>query len=65
MSYLGKDVAALTKASARREPDESGLVPTFPVTAASSEGRCNTIQCVDSAMLPQEKRSFWLYSVKT
>jgi len=33
MSYLGKNVAALTKASARRELDESGLVPTFPVSS--------------------------------
>ena len=32
---------------------------------ASSTGRCNTIQCVDSTMLPQEKRSVWLDSVKT
>jgi len=36
-----------------------------PINAASSTGRCNTIQCVDSTMLPREKRSVWLYSVKT
>jgi len=38
---------------------------TCTISAASSTGRCNTIQCVDSAMLPREKRSVWLYSVKT
>src|SRR5271156_3958353 len=31
---------------------------TCPVTRASSTGRCNTIQCVDSAMLPREYRLF-------
>jgi hypothetical protein len=36
-----------------------------PVTAAGSDGRRNTIQCVDSTMLPREKRSVWLFSVKT
>jgi hypothetical protein len=41
------------------------LIATSSVTAASSTGRCNTIQCVDSTMLPREKRSVWLYSVKT
>jgi hypothetical protein len=25
----------------------------------------NTIRCIDSTMLPREKRSVWLYSVKT
>ncbi len=30
------------------------------IRRASSTGRCNTIQCVDSTMLPQEKRSVWL-----
>ena len=38
---------------------------TCPVTAASSDGRRNTIQCVDSTLLPGEKRSVWLFSVKT
>ncbi len=38
---------------------------TFPVIRASSTGRCNTIQCGDSTMLPREKRSVWLNSVKT
>jgi hypothetical protein len=36
-----------------------------PINAASSTGRCNTTQCFDSTMLPREKRSVWLYSVKT
>jgi hypothetical protein len=31
---------------------------TSPVTRASSTGRCNTIQCVDSAMLPRENYLF-------
>jgi hypothetical protein len=35
------------------------------INAASSTGRCNTIQCVDSTILPLENRSVWLYSVKT
>src|SRR4029077_7575413 len=35
------------------------------INTASSTGRCNTIRCVDSTMLPREKRSVWLYSVKT
>src|SRR5580704_8281248 len=38
---------------------------TFPISAASSDGRCNTIQCVDLAMLPRKNPSVWLYSVKT
>jgi len=33
---------------------------TCSVTAASSTGRCNTFQCIDSTMLPQEKQSVWL-----
>jgi hypothetical protein len=33
-------------------------------TAVASLGRCNTIQCVDSTMLPQKNPSVWLYSVK-
>src|SRR5712692_2420086 len=42
----------------------SGTEPLL-IVGASSTGRCNTIQCVDSTMLPWEKRSVWLYSVKT
>jgi len=34
-------------------------------SGASSTGRCNTIQYIDSTMLLREKRSVWLYSVKT
>jgi len=33
-----------------------------PTNRAGSTGRCNTIQCVDSTMLPRENRSVWLYS---
>jgi hypothetical protein len=33
--------------------------------SASSTGRCNTIQYIDSTILPREKQSVWLYSVKT
>ena len=29
-----------------------------PINAASSNGRCNTIQCVDSTMLPRENHLF-------
>jgi len=35
------------------------------ISRASSTGRCNTIQCVDSTVLPRENTSVWLYSVKT
>jgi hypothetical protein len=35
------------------------------VNAAGSTGGCNTIQRIDSAMLPGENRSVWLHSVKT
>jgi hypothetical protein len=38
---------------------------TCLISRASSTGRCNTIQFIDSRMLPREKRSVWLYSVKT
>ncbi len=31
---------------------------TFPVTAASSTGRCNTIQCIDPTMLARENQLF-------
>jgi hypothetical protein len=41
------------------------LIATFPVSAAGSDGQRNTIQCVDSTMLPREKPSVWLFSVKT
>jgi hypothetical protein len=41
------------------------VVGQFPITASSSTGRRNTIQCIDSAMLSRENRSVWLYSVKT
>ncbi len=40
-------------------------IGTIPVTPASSDGRCNTIQCVASTMLPRGKRSVWLEPVKT
>ena len=50
---------------------DGGLTPgnrklgksTLPVNAASSTGRCNTIQCIDSTMLLREKHLFgctWL-----
>jgi len=38
---------------------------TCPVNAASSTGRCNTIQRINSTMLPAGELSVWLYSVKT
>src|ERR1700720_1925032 len=38
-----------------REP--TLVMKSCPVSAASSTGRCNTIQCVDSTMLPRDKRS--------
>jgi hypothetical protein len=41
------------------------LVPTSAITAAGSTGRCNTIQCIDSTMLPRKNLSFWLYSLKS
>jgi hypothetical protein len=41
------------------------VIPESPVMLVSSNGRRNTIQYIDSTMLPQEKRSVWLYSVKT
>jgi hypothetical protein len=31
---------------------------TFPANAASSTGRCNTIQCIDSTMLARENHLF-------
>jgi hypothetical protein len=43
---------------AKRGAEASDL--TCPVSAASSTGQCNTIQCVDSTILPREKRSVWL-----
>jgi hypothetical protein len=30
----------------------------FPISAASSTGRCNIIQCIDSTMLPRENHRF-------
>jgi len=36
----------------------------FPITPASSTGRCNTIQRVDSTMLSRKNRSVWLHLVK-
>ena len=36
-----------------------------PISTAGSNGRCNTFQCLDSTMLPRDKRSVWLYSIKT
>ena len=35
-----------------------------PINAASSTGRCNTLQYVDSIVLSQKNSSVWLYSVK-
>jgi hypothetical protein len=35
-----------------------------PVSAAGSNGRCNTIQCVDSSMFPWTNPSVWPYSIK-
>jgi hypothetical protein len=37
---------------------EASVVGQFPVTAASSTGRCNTIQCIDSTMLARENHLF-------
>jgi len=39
--------------------------PDQLINAAGSNGRCNTIQCIDSTMLPAGEQSVWLYSVKT
>src|SRR6516162_1173860 len=36
-----------------------------PICPASSTGRCNTVQCVDSTMLLRKNPSVWLYCVKT
>ena len=41
------------------------ILLTFPLTPASSDGRRNTIQCIDSTALPWESRTVWLYSIKT
>src|SRR5580704_1360793 len=30
----------------------------FPITRASSTGRCNTLQCIDSTMIAREKHLF-------
>jgi len=38
--------------------DPQKVVRQLPVSAASSTGRCNTIQCVDSTMLPRENHLF-------
>jgi hypothetical protein len=38
---------------------------TCPVTAASSTGRCNTIQCVDSTMLLREELLFGYTRLKS
>jgi len=38
---------------------------TWTTNAAGSTGRSNSIQCIDSAMLPAGEPSVWLYSVKT
>jgi len=45
--------------------EQPGSNPQVLINAVGSAGRCNTIQCVDSTMLPREKRSVWLCSVKT
>jgi len=47
------------------EADVRGMASQVPISHARLTGRCNTIQSVDSTMLPWEKRSVWLYSVKT
>ena len=38
---------------------------TCPIWAASSTGRCNTIQCIDSTLLAWENHHVWLYPVNT
>jgi len=35
------------------------------IACAGSDGRRNTIQCIDSTMIPAGEPSLWLYSVKT
>jgi hypothetical protein len=37
---------------------------TSPVTAAGSDGRCNTFQSVDPTTFTLESGSVWLYSIK-
>jgi hypothetical protein len=52
-----------------RIPEEwnqsQGWPGTYLVRRASSTGRCKTIQCIDSTMLPRKNPSVWLCSVKT
>jgi hypothetical protein len=40
------------------EGEEGQLVGQVPIKAASSTGRCNTIRCVDSTLLPQENHLY-------
>jgi hypothetical protein len=35
------------------------------VSRAGSSGRCNTLQHIDSIVIPRENRSVWLHLVKT
>jgi hypothetical protein len=56
------------KFSVAKERSLYGRLPsvflTCPVSAAGSDGRRNTFQCVDATTLPGENWSFWLYSAK-
>src|ERR1700719_4467695 len=50
----GKKPENLEEGARRRGGDLPYQDLTFPVTAASSAGRCNTIQSVDPTLLPLE-----------
>src|SRR5271170_5335279 len=47
------------------QPAQRCFISTPPFIGASSTGRCNTFQCIDSTMLPQENHPFGRAPSKT
>ena len=62
--FLGQNAGRNMRDTAPAALSGLSVVGLFPISAASSTGRCNTIQCIDSEMLARGEPSLWLYSVK-
>ena len=61
-NFHGKDPTFVLEGKVR---SANSYLDFEPVSGVGSNGRCNTIQCLDSTMFPREKQSVWLYSVNT
>ena len=56
--FLGLSNKPFANESEAPKAQDKETDPQFPVSAAGSNGRCNTIQCIDSKMLPRENHLF-------